>query len=248
MTIWHEEQGCGEPVALLHSSVADSGMWDPQWEPLGERFRVIRLDFRGHGRTPYAAEGPYTDAGDVADLLAALGLRRVALVGSSYGGKVALELATAHPDLVSRLVLLNAGCGLPPTPDLEAFGAEEDRLIERGDVGGAAELNVRTWLGPEADEPVKARLAAMQRHAFEVQLAADPEPERGRAPIDLTVVTAPALVVIGGHDLPYFRESGRHIAETLPDATLLDLDWAGHLPSLERPAEITRLLTEFLSS
>lgn len=248
MTIWHEEQGCGEPVALLHSSVADSGMWDPQWEPLGERFRVIRPDFRGHGRTPYAAEGPYTDAGDVADLLAALGLRRVALVGSSYGGKVALELATAHPDLVSRLVLLNAGCGLPPTPDLEAFGAEEDRLIERGDVGGAAELNVRTWLGPEADEPVKARLAAMQRHAFEVQLAADPEPERGRAPIDLTVVTAPALVVIGGHDLPYFRESGRHIAETLPDATLLDLDWAGHLPSLERPAEITRLLTEFLSS
>ncbi|MEV7803147.1 hypothetical protein AB0O28_09400 [Microbispora sp. NPDC088329] len=40
-----------------------------QWEPLGERFRVIRLDFRGHGRTPFVAEGPYSDAGDVADLL-----------------------------------------------------------------------------------------------------------------------------------------------------------------------------------
>ncbi|WP_218671380.1 alpha/beta fold hydrolase [Microbispora sp. GKU 823] len=87
----------------------------------------------------------------------------------------------------------------------------------------------------------------MQRHAFEVQLAADPEPERRREPIDLTVVTAPTLVVTGGHDLPYFRESGRHMAEALPDATLLELDWAGHLPSLERPAEIIRLLTGFLS-
>ncbi|MEV4460576.1 alpha/beta fold hydrolase [Microbispora sp. NPDC049633] len=247
MTIWHEERGSGDPVVLLHSSVADSGMWDPQWQPLGDRFHVIRPDFRGHGRTPYAAEGPYSDAGDVADLLAALGLRRVALVGSSYGGRVALELATGHPDLVARLVLLNAGCGLPPTPDIEAFGSEEDRLIEAGDVGGAVDLNVRTWLGPEADEPVRTRLAAMQRHAFEVQLAADPEPERGRDPIDLPAVTAPALVVIGGHDLPYFRGSGRHIAEAMPDATLLDLEWAGHLPSMERPAEITSLLRDFLS-
>ncbi|WP_432934241.1 alpha/beta fold hydrolase [Microbispora sp. CA-135349] len=67
MTVWHEERGSGEPVVLLHSSVADSGMWDPQWEPLGERFRVTRLDFRGHGRTPFVAEGPYSDAGDVAE-------------------------------------------------------------------------------------------------------------------------------------------------------------------------------------
>ncbi|MFG1863066.1 alpha/beta fold hydrolase [Microbispora bryophytorum] len=246
MTVWHEERGSGEPVVLLHAGVADSGMWDPQWEPLGERFRLIRLDFRGHGHTPCASEGPYSDAGDVADLLAALGLRRVRLVGSSYGGRVALELATGHPDLVSRLVLLNAGCGLPATPDLEAFGGEEDRLIEAGDVGGAVDLNVRTWLGPEADAPTRARLAAMQRHAFEVQLAADPLPERRREPIDLTVVTASTLVVTGGHDLPYFRESGRHMAEALPDATLLDLDWAGHLPSLERPAEVARLLAGFL--
>lgn len=247
MTVWHEERGTGEPVVLLHSSVADSGMWDPQWEPLAERFRVVRLDFRGHGRTPYAADGPFSDAGDVADLLAALGLRRVALVGSSYGGRVALELAGEHPDLVSRLVLLNAGCGLPPSPDLEAFDAEEERLLEAGDLGGATDLNVRTWLGPDAGEETRVRLGAMQRHAFEVQLAADPQPDKRRPPIDLAAVTAPALVVVGAHDLPYFRESARHIAAGLKDATLLDLEWAGHLPSMERPDEITALLLAFLS-
>lgn len=248
MTVWHQRGGAGDPVVLLHSSVADSGMWDAQWEPLTAGFDVVRMDFRGHGRTPYASEGPYSDAGDVASLLAALDLGRVALVGSSYGGRVALELATEHPDLVSRLALLNAGCGLPPTPDLAEFDAEEERLIEAGDLDGAVALNVRTWLGPSADDTARVRLAAMQRHAFEVQLAADPEPEKRRVPIDLAVIDAPALVITGAHDLPYFRESGRHMADTMPLAALFEFDWAGHLPSMERPDEVTTLLMSFLPS
>ncbi|WP_433501203.1 alpha/beta fold hydrolase [Sphaerimonospora sp. CA-214678] len=244
--IWHEHGGAGDPVVLLHSSVADARMWDPQWAALTEVFHVVRTDFRGHGRTPYRANGPYSDAADVAAVLDALDLKDVTLVGSSYGGRVALDLATEYPGLVSRLVLLNAGCGLPPTPDLTGFGAAEDRLIEAGDIGGAAELNMRTWLGPEADEATRERLAEMQRHAFKTQLAADPRPEGRRWRIDLSLIGAPAVVVTGAHDLPYFRESARHIAKGMADATLVELDWAGHLPSLERPDEIAALLLRLL--
>lgn len=132
MTLAYDDGGAGDPVVLLHSSAADSRMWDSQWEALTARFRVIRPDLRGHGRTPYASETPYSDPGDVADLLAALAVERAVLVGSSYGGRVALQVATAHPALVSRLVLLNPHCGLEPTPDLAAFGEEEDRLLEAG--------------------------------------------------------------------------------------------------------------------
>ncbi|MCG5214772.1 alpha/beta fold hydrolase [Streptosporangium sp. KLBMP 9127] len=234
-------------VVLLHSGAADARMWDPQWGPLTERFRVIRPDFRGYGRTPYAADEPYSDPGDVADLLAALGLRQVTLVGASYGGRVALELATSHPDLVSALVLLDAGGGLPPTPDLRAFGAEEDRLLSEGDVEGAVELNVRTWLGPEADEQTRERLTQMQRHAFEVQLAADPEPSQFAGEIDLDKIEVPALVVSGAHDLPYFQQTADHLAERLSGATRVHLEWAGHLPGMERPAEITERLIHFLT-
>ncbi|GAA3128720.1 alpha/beta fold hydrolase [Streptosporangium carneum] len=247
MTLVFDDEGTGSPVVLLHSSAADSRMWDPQWEALTARFRVIRPDLRGYGRTPYAAEKPYSDPGDVAELLAALDLSQVALVGSSYGGRVALELATAHPGLVTRLVLLNAGCGLEATPDLEEFGAEEDRLLEAGEVEAAVGLNVRTWLGPEADETTRARLGEMQRHAFEAQLAADPEPSQLEQEIDLAVVTAPALVVSGAHDLPYFRASARHLAAALPSATPVELPWAGHLPGMERPEEITALILGFLA-
>ncbi|GLX00052.1 alpha/beta hydrolase [Microtetraspora sp. NBRC 16547] len=245
--IWHEVAGAGDPVVLLHAGTADARMWDPQWEALTASFRVVRLEFRGYGRSPWAADGPYSDDGDVAALLDSLGMSEVAVVGASYGGRVALELATGHPGLVSRLVLLNAGCGLPETPDMEEFGAEEMRLIEAGDIAGAADLNARTWLGPEADEVTRARLAEMQRDAFEVQLKADPEPERLRGELDPARIQAPTLVVSGERDLVYFQETARHLARTMPQASLLRLDWAGHLPSLERPAETTRIIQEFLT-
>src|SRR5690606_488130 len=66
MTIWYERAGEGEPVVLLPSSAADAGMWDGQWEARAGRFQVIRVDYRGYGRTPYQADGPYSDSGDVA--------------------------------------------------------------------------------------------------------------------------------------------------------------------------------------
>ncbi|NUR93530.1 MAG: alpha/beta hydrolase [Nonomuraea sp.] len=244
MTIWYEEAGSGDPVVLLHSTAADSRMWDGQWEALTARFRVIRVDYRGFGRTPFQAEAPYSDSGDVADLMAELGLSRATLVGASGGGMVALELAAAG--LASRLVLLNSPSTLAPTPDLRAYWEKEGRLLEAGDVTGAAQLNVDLLLGPEADDAARARLLEMQSHAFEVQLAADPEPVQIDNEIDLTTIDVPALVVLGAHDLPFFRDSARHLAATLPDARLIELEWAGHLPAMERPEEITALLLDYL--
>jgi pimeloyl-ACP methyl ester carboxylesterase len=244
MSIWYTEAGEGEPVVLLHSTAADSGMWDGQWEALAARHRVIKVDYRGFGHTPFRSDGPYSDSGDVADVLAALGVGRAALVGASGGGMVALELAAAG--LADKLVLLNPISTLPPTPDLREFWAEEGQLLEAGDVAGAAALNVRTLLGPAAGEAAGEHLLRMQRRAFDVQLAADPEPEQSEVEVIPAKIDVPALVVSGAHDLPYFRASARHLASELPQGRLLELDWAGHLPALERPEEITALLLDYL--
>ncbi|MFI6922524.1 alpha/beta fold hydrolase [Nonomuraea spiralis] len=244
MTIWYEEAGTGDPVVLLHSTAADSGMWDGVWQELTARHRVIRVDFRGYGRTPLRADGPYSDSGDVADLMAELGVERAALVAASGGGMAALELAAAGR--ATRLVLLNSLAPLTPTPDLRAFWDEENRLLEAGDVAGAAELNVRTLLGPDADDEARGRLLEMQRHALEVQLAAHPGPEQIEHEVDLARIDVPALVVSGVLDLTFFREGARHLAATLPQARLVELDWAGHLPAMERPKEIADLLLDHL--
>ena len=248
--IYYERAGTGPAATLLHSGVCDSRMWDPQWGPLAESFTVIRLDLRGFGRTPLHP-GRYSDPGDVATVLDALGIERTHLVGSSFGGRVAMEFASRYPERVDRLVLLCPALrDYPETQSSAIFAAEEDRLIEAGDLAGATELNVRTWLGRDAPREARELVSDAQRHAFEVQLAADsagvpPEPER--VPIDPARIEAPTLVVGGGYDMDRFLQIARHLADVMPNARVIELPWAWHLPNLERPAEVTELLVAALS-
>lgn len=246
-TLAHDMTGDGPAVVLLHSSVCDRRMWDPQWPVLADAgYRVVRCDFRGYGGSP-VADRPYSDAADVADLLAHLGVESAALIGASSGGAVALELATTRPDTVTGLALLCSGMpGHVPGAALRSFDEREEALFEAGDIAGAVELNVETWLGPEADDETRERVRRMQGHAFEVQAAAEEDFAPSAARVDLSRITAPCLVVSGAHDLPDFREIAATLARRVPGARHLELPWAGHLPSLERPAPTTALLTDFL--
>lgn len=247
MILSHDVTGSGPAVLLLHAGVADSRMWDPQRAPLAEHHRVIRCDLRGYGATPLTSE-PFDNAGDVRALLSSLGERPVAIVGASAGGNVALQLASEWPDLVSHLILLNSAFDLPATRSVQRFGRREDALLEAGDVDGATELNVATWLGPDADDDARELLRTMQRHAFDVQLAAGDDINQEAGPeIDLESITAHTLVVSGGQDLDHFRAIANHLAGHIPGAKHTQLGWAGHLPNLERPSDVTALVTDFLA-
>jgi 3-oxoadipate enol-lactonase len=190
----HDDEGSGPTVVLLHSGVCDRRMWRPQREILRRSHRVIAPDLRGFGDTPLPPER-FGHADDLVELLDHCGVDRAALVGSSMGGRVALEMAATHPDRMAALVLLCAGHrDLPDTAASEAFEAEEGRLLEVGDVDGAVELNVATWLGPSADDDTRELVREMQRRAFEVQLAADeldPGPELVKVPTWTTSGTVP---------------------------------------------------------
>jgi 3-oxoadipate enol-lactonase len=250
MTLAYDVAGSGPGLVLLHSTVCDRRMWDPQWDALRDAgFRVVRCDFRCFGETPVATT-PYNEADDVVDVLDALGLDSFAIVGSSHGGRVAQEIAARWPKRVTKLVLVcSSSSDLRPGPALGEVWSREEAYLEAGEIDAAVELNVAAFLGPEASEAAREHVRTMQRRAFEVQSAAgDALEEQPPIEVDfsLSSITAPSLVITGGRDLPEFGQVARRLVDLLPDPRAVDLPWAGHLPTLERPDELTALITRFL--
>jgi 3-oxoadipate enol-lactonase len=248
VTLTYDELGGGPAVMLLHSTASDRRMWDPQMPALAAAgSRVVRCDLRGFGATP-VPDRPWNHADDATALLDELGIDRFALVGSSGGGRVAVEIAARHPARVTALALLcTAMAGHEPSAELSAFGAREDELLEAGDIDGATDLNVDTWLGPAAGPAARDHLRLMQRHIFDVQGIGPEEFAPITYEIDPAAITAPTLLVAGAHDFADFRQIAVLLAGRIAGARHVELDWAGHLPSMERPDAINPLLVDFLS-
>jgi pimeloyl-ACP methyl ester carboxylesterase len=247
VTLNHRVEGTGPWLLLLHAGVADLRMWDAQVPELSRTHTVVRCDLRGFGGSPLAPGASYSDAEDVLALLDRLGVAEFSLVGASLGGNVALQVASAVPHRVRRLVLLASPARMiEPDDRLRALWQEEERLVEAGDLAAATDLNVRSWLGPEADDETRELVRVMQQDTLVAQVAAG-EVEGHDLEVRLDRLTMPTTVLIGGHDFPFFLETARLLADGVRGATLVELDRAGHLPSLERPVETTRLILDALT-
>jgi len=254
MILAHDVTGSGPAVVLLHAGVADRRMWDPIMAGLTQTFRVLRADLRGYGQSPLPAED-YVDADDVAETMDAVRFTDAVVVGNSLGARVACELTARHPGRVRELVLISPDVAAStPGDDLRAFAAREEALLAAGDVEAAVALNVATWLGPAADDATRDLVADMQREILHTRLAAEADATTRGAPpatprpvpVDPSAVHVPTLVVSGAHDLAHFRAVADDLVAAVPGAERLDLDWAGHLPTLENPDAIEPLLLDVL--
>ena len=236
-------------VLLLHAGIADSRMWAPQLEALeAAGHRALAPDLPGFGETPLVP-GTVDYVAHVTALLDG----PTAVVGCSFGGRIALEVAVAleRPELVERLVLVGSGLGRWDWSDEAKAGfAEEEAALEVGDLDGAAAAQARMWLADGAASEVRALTEAMIRRSYELQLPFEdegtgswPEPPPEER---LDKISVPTLVVVGAEDVADIRAIAEQLAREIPDARLELVEGAGHLPSLERPDEVNRLLLEFL--
>jgi len=242
----YDEAGSGRPVVLLHAGIADRGMWAEHLQPLADAgFRAIAVDLPGFGDAP-VTPGEQAPWNDVLATMNELGLERAALVGNSFGAAVALRVAAVAPDRVEALVLASAPApGMEPGPELSAAWQAEEDALEAGDVDAAVRAVVEAWAPPKLHE----RVGAMQRRAFEVQLAAGavseaPDPVE-EDPAVLERLDVPALVTVGEREFPDFRDGAEALARLLPRARLEILP-TGHLSPLEAPEAFCALVVEFL--
>jgi len=255
MGIYSEVAGEGPAVVLVHEGICDSRMWDTQWEPWSRSHRLLRVDLRGFGQTPLEP-GPFAHARDLIEALEQHEIERAALVGVSMGGRVALEVAVARPDLVSALVLVAPGLpGHEWSDELRAEWAEEETAFEVGDLDAAVEVSLRTWVdGPrrrpeDVDADVRSRVAEMQRRAYELALGIEEDEEEllveGLAD-RLGEVGVPTLVVVGEEDQPDMHAISERLAQEIPNARLAKIPATAHVPSIERPQEFDELVVPFL--
>lgn len=248
VALHHVDEGPRDAPALVLSGSLGSTleMWRPQLPALTERFRVVRIDHRGHGGSP-VLDGPYVMAdlaGDVLALLDRLGLDRVAWCGLSLGGMVGMYLASEAPDRIGSLTLC---CTSAHFPDATVW---RDRIAAVGDGGTApiADAVVQRWFTPDwaaAHPDVVAEATAMVAGTPDAGYLASCQAievwdHRPRLP----AIDVPTLVIAGSADLATPVEPhARTIADGIPGARLAVLD-AAHLATIERAADATPLIAE----
>jgi 3-oxoadipate enol-lactonase len=252
-----EVAGEGSAVVLVHAGICDSRMWDPQWDAFPAAHRMVRYDLRGFGRSPLPPK-PYSHGRDLIALLEQLGIEQATLVGASLGGRVALEVAVARPDVVDALVLADAALpGFAWSDQVRAFGAEEDAALARGDLDAAVDANLRMWVDGRrrpptvVDSAVREHVRQMQRRAFELQLPVweDMEEELlvSNVARRLSAVRAPTLVLVGEEDVSDLHQIAARLAREIRGAQHSVIPNAAHLPSLERPAAFNERVLRFLA-
>ena len=256
MPLYFEVKGNGAPVLFIHQGIADCRVWDRQWISFAPRYKLMRCDLAGFGRSPIS-KIPIAHARDVAAALDEAGVSGAAVVGGSLGGRVALELAVGRPDLVRALVLVAAALpGVDWSREVRSFGAAEDDAMASRDLDAATELNLRMWVdGPhrtaaEVDPIVRAAVAEMQRRALEV-----PSPHWDVLEEEMLVpeiaerlgtLEAPTLVVVGEGDVDDFRRLATRLTDEIPGARLHTIPGAAHVPNLEQPLAFDAVALGFL--
>ncbi|MGP3968310.1 alpha/beta fold hydrolase [Streptomyces sp. 6N223] len=236
--------GSGDPVLFLHSA-GGAGTWMPLHAKLAEGFDVIAPDhpgFAGSGDFP-ALEDVQDLAFHYADLIAALGLSSVTVVGTSFGGWIAAELAAYRPALVDKLVLVDP-IGLyvegAPIGDLFAMSPQEKMATLVADPSKLA------GLFPD-DPDVDTVLALARNEASFTRFAWQPFCHDPRLPRMLPRITAPTLVLWGELDALVPVAHGERYAELIPGARLEVLPGVGHAASLECPDELAARISDFVA-
>jgi 3-oxoadipate enol-lactonase/4-carboxymuconolactone decarboxylase len=246
----------GAPPLVLLNSLGTSGeMWNPVLGALAEWFRVVRIDARGHGRSPAApvgaADAPVTVGdlgGDVIAVLDRLGLDRVHLAGLSLGGMTAMWLAVHHPERVSRLALL-CSSAYPGSPD--AWN-QRARAVRTDGMESIADTVVSRWVTPDLagrDPGVVASLRGQLTGVDAESYAQCCEAIAGldvRA--DLPRIAAPTLVISASGDTALPPEQQEVIARGIVGARLVSIEQCAHIATVEQAGAIAPLLLDHFSA
>lgn len=245
-----EVAGTGPPVVLLHGFTQTGRLWGRFGDQLERHHRLVRVDLPGHG----GSADVRADLWETAALVEAAARRAVgsapfAVVGYSLGGRVALHLVLAHPEQVSRAVLVGATGGIDDAEDRARRRARDEATAAELESSGDVDRFLRRWLS----SPMFAGLGAAgideRRRNTPTGLASSlrltgtgsQEPLWER----LATLAVP-LAALAGADDPRFVSAARRLAATAPAGVWSMVPGAGHAAHLHQPGVLARLVRSFV--
>lgn len=241
-------KGAGDPVLYLHS-----GNGETWWTELDEALVDGGFDVVHPAHPGYEGSEGLVDIDDIADLtfhtldlLDALGIERVAVVGSSMGGWLAAEIAVYAPERITKLVLADPAGLSPPAADMWAIKPPELAELLFGDQEHWMAQLMRAIDVETALPPPEILMPLLQSMEVAARLGWNPHLYDPKLASRLHRARVPALLIWGERDGFIPAERADRWLELLPDARLEVIAGCGHLPILERPDEMARLTLRFL--
>jgi 3-oxoadipate enol-lactonase len=247
------DEGLGQPVLLIHGFPMDHSMWESQLAILTERWRVIAPDLRGFGASGVTSGkvtiAQYAD--DLAALLDALEVNEpVVLVGLSMGGYIAFQFYRKYQQRLRGLVLCDTR-SVPDTPEAATARLQTADRVEREGAQVLAESMAPKMLSPgtfQSRPEVVELLRRMILAGNPVGLAAAARglAERPDFTPLLAEIDCPTLVVVGKDDAISPPQEMATIARAIRGSKLVEIEAAGHVSPLERPAEVNSAMLDFI--
>lgn len=248
--LYYEVAGPADaPAVMLSNSLGTRlEMWDPQMQALTERYRVLRYDSRGHGRSD-APEGPYTIdmlAQDALGLLDALGIERAHFCGLSKGGMVGQVLAAKHRDRLISLALCSTSCHMPAREMWE----ERIRVATEQGMAALADGVIERWFTePFRREPsiavdrIRQMILDTPAHGYAGCCAAIRDMDLREL---IRGIRVPTLVIVGDKDPATPPKMAEEIQSRIPGARLEVVPDAAHLVNIEQDVVFDAALMSLL--
>lgn len=242
------------PAVMIHGFGGDKETWLLLAPLLRRRRGLIAVDLPGHGRSSDLADAatPLRHATAVLGVLDQLELRRVVLIGNSLGGGIALRIAHDHPDRVAALVLIASTTPWSHDTDEAKSWAESDNPL----IPGGSDAQMRAFMNRVTEKPPAVPQAVI-RYVTARRAAAGPRLRRlfsdfigargaEAIPSDLAAIRTPTMLIHGDRDRVIELASSERLARGLPASALHVLEGVGHVPQLESPGRVARMIERFL--
>lgn len=245
-----------QPLVLIHGLDRVARTFDPVARHFSPTHHVVAYDMRGHGDSAWDPQGRYLvedHVGDLAGIVAQLGLRNIVVWGNSTGGRVAQVFAGMRPDLVAALIAEDVG---PERP--RQIADAYARRVQQEAAGWASEAELAAAVRKGNAGMSQAVLDAYIQHGSRrdaegrVVWKRDPNLVKGFVETDLwrfvRNITAPSLYLLGGRSTIVAPATQDELRRALPRAQIVTMPGLGHYPSDEQPAEAMAIVESFLKA